>query len=49
MKIPKKPISKEAYEHLQIEVKRMKSIERKKTEKRLEMYDRGFRKDRNEE
>ena len=43
MKTPRKPLSKEAYEHLQSKFKRMKGIEKKKTVKRLEMYDRGFR------
>jgi hypothetical protein len=49
MQVPKKPISPEAYQHLKQEIKRMKNIERKKTEKRLEMYDRGYRKHKEEE
>ena len=40
---PKKPISKEAYEFLRTKKDRMSKIERDKTIKRLEMYDRGFR------
>ena len=43
MKTPRKALSKEAREHLHGKLDRMKGIERKKTIKRLEMYDRGFR------
>jgi hypothetical protein len=46
---PRKAISKEAREHLLSKLERMKGIERKKTIQRLEMYDRGYRKDRDEE
>jgi len=48
MKIPKFPISKQAKEHLQNKLDKMKGIEKKKTIKRLEMYDRGFRKTKDE-
>lgn len=43
MRTPRKPITQEAREHLHGKLDRMKGIERKKTIKRLEMYDRGFR------
>ena len=43
MRRPGKPISKEAKEHLKSKLDRMNGIEKKKTIKRLEMYDRGFR------
>ena len=44
MKIPRNPLSKDARDHVRSKLDRMKGIERKKTIKRLEMYDRGFRK-----
>jgi len=44
MKRPRTPLSKEAREHLLSKLDRMKGIEKKKTIKRLEMYDRGFEK-----
>jgi len=40
---PRTPISKEAKEHLASKLSRMKGIEKKKTIKRLEMYDNGYR------
>ena len=43
MKIPKRPISKEARDYLHSKLSRMDKVERKKTEKRLEMFDRGHR------
>ena len=43
MKTPKRPISKEARDHLHNKLERMNGIEKKKTIKRLEMYDNGFR------
>ena len=50
MKIPKKPLTKEAYEFLKQKKDRMGKIERDKTIKRLEMFDRGYRaKDDNDE
>ncbi len=42
-KTPRKPLSKEAKEHLKGKLDRMQGIERKKTIKRLEMDDRGFK------
>ena len=44
MRTPRKPISKEARDHLHSKLDRMKGIERDKTIKRLRMYDRGFKK-----
>ena len=41
---PKEPISREAREYLLSKLNRMGKFERKKAEKRLEMYDRGFSK-----
>lgn len=49
MKIPRTPLSKEAYEHLRNKHKHMKGIEKKKTMKRLEMYDRGYKSEKEEE
>ena len=49
MRRPCTPISKEAKEHLRGKLDRMKGIEKKKTIKRLEMWDRGYRKDRDNE
>jgi len=43
VRTPRKPLSKEAKEHLKSKLDRMQGIERKKTVKRLEMDDRGFR------
>ena len=43
MKRPRTPLSKEAREHLKGKLDRMKGLEKKKTVKRLEMDDRGFR------
>jgi hypothetical protein len=43
VKIPKKPISKEARDHIHSKLDRMGKIEREKAIKRLEMYDRGFK------
>ena len=43
MKRDRKPLSKEAREFLVGKKDRMGKIERDKTIKRLEMYDRGFR------
>jgi len=40
---PRRPISKEARDHLHSKLARMKGREREKTIKRLEMYDRGYR------
>ena len=40
---PRTPISKEAKEHLASKLDRMKVREKKKTIKRLEMYDNGYR------
>ena len=42
MKVPRRPISREAREYLKSKLDRMGRLERKKTEKRLEMFDRGF-------
>ena len=42
MKIPRNPLSKDARDHVRSKLDRMKGIEKKKTIKRLEMYDRGF-------
>jgi hypothetical protein len=44
---PRQPITKEARDHLHKKLERMSGRERKKTIKRLEMYDRGYRKDKN--
>ena len=41
MKTPKEGITKEARLHLLSKLDRMKGRERKKTERRLEMHDRG--------
>jgi len=49
MRTPRKPISREARDHLRSKLSRMKGIEKEKTVKRLQMYDRGFRKKREEE
>ena len=38
---PLRPISKEARDHLHSKLDRMKGLEREKTIKRLEQYDRG--------
>ena len=43
MRTPKAPISKEARNHLISKLDRMGKRERKKAEKRLEMYDNGYR------
>ena len=43
MRTPRNPISKDARDHLRSKLDRMKGIEKKKTIKRLEMYDRGYR------
>ena len=43
-KRPKDPISQEAHKHLRGKLDRMKGIEKEKTIKRLEMYDRGYKK-----
>ena len=43
MKIPKKPLTKEAYEFLKQKKDRMGKLERDKTIKRLEMFDRGYK------
>jgi len=43
MRIPKKPLTKEAKEFLQGKLQRMSKIERDKTIKRLQMYDNGYR------
>ena len=48
MKTPRSPLSKEAYEHLRSKYKRMKGIEKEKTVKRMEMFDRGYRQDKDE-
>ena len=48
MKRPRNPISKEARDHLHGKLDRMKGMEKKKTIKRLEMYDRGFRQKRDD-
>lgn len=40
---PRRALSKEAREHLHNKLDRMKGLEKKKTVKRLEMYDRGQR------
>ena len=47
-KRPKDPISQEAHKHLRGKLDRMKGIEKEKTIKRLELYDRGYRKDDND-
>lgn len=44
MKRPRTPLSKDARDHLLSKLDRMKGIEKKKTIKRLEMYDCGFKK-----
>ena len=44
MKTPRNPLSKEARDHIHSKLKRMKGLEKKKSIKRLEMYDRGFKK-----
>lgn len=44
MRTPRSPISKDARDHLRSKLDRMKGIEKKKTIKRLEMYDRGYKK-----
>ena len=49
MPIPKEPISKEARDYLVRQLPRMKGKEREKTVKRLEMFDRGFRKKKEED
>lgn len=38
-----KPLTKEAKKHLEGKLDRMGKIEREKTKKRLEMYDRGYK------
>ena len=43
-KKPRDPISQEAHKHLRSKLDRMKGIEKEKAIKRLEMYDRGFKK-----
>ena len=43
MKEPRFPISREARDMLAKKLDRMKGIEKKKTIKRLEMYDRGYK------
>ena len=48
MKEPRYPLSKEARDFLESKLQRMKGIERKKTIKRLNMYDRGFRKEKDD-
>ena len=40
---PREPISREAKKHLESKLQRMSGRERKKAEKRCEMYDRGYR------
>lgn len=42
--IPKYPLPKEARDFLASKIKHMKGVEKDKTIKRLEMYDRGFKK-----
>lgn len=44
MSKPRKPLTKEAYEHFKNKVKRGEKFDgRDKMKKRLEMYDRGFK------
>ena len=53
MKTPKNPLSKEAHKHFSDKLKRGERFhskeERKKMIKRLNMYDKGFRKDKETE
>lgn len=44
-----KPLTKEAKKHLESKLDRMGKIEREKTTKRLEKYDRGYRVEKYEE